>query len=157
MRCKARRRSGTRETQSCPWLPICLRSNPSAGLGPSVRGHMFSPSGVQLGPAQGTAPVVKFVVPTLFPYPGSKPQMPWESQVAGEGTPSVGCQGAVTSCRVALCPQWWLPLNSSHCTWEEEEPVTRPPQPPNSVREARNPDVCENPWFLNVIIKSKSK
>lgn len=101
--------------------------------------------------------VVKFVVPTLFPYPGSKPQMPWESQVAGEGTPSVGCQGAVMSCRVALCPQWWLPLNSSHCTWEEEGPVTRPPQPPNSVREARNPDVCENPWFLNVIIKSKSK
>lgn len=65
--------------------------------------------------------------------------MPWQS--LGNIHQKWGTQ-ELWQVGVDLCLQGWLLLNSSLFIWEVEKP--RVPRPSDSVREARNPDVCEN-------------
>lgn len=90
--------------------------------------------------------------PNRYPHLGIK--TPNALGVPGECTPSAGHPGAMASWRVVLCPQGWLLLNSSRCTWGRGRGG---PQGLTFRFRKGSPDVCENPWFLNADIKSKLK
>lgn len=50
---------------------------------------------------------------------------------------------------------WSIRLTLVIALWEVER--LRVARPSDFIREARSPDVCKNPWSLNVNIKSKVK